>query len=91
MQTLPVSRKGQHLKGLHGFMSFSDFMTEEHSPSTKVFINIETCARNFKIDIMLTQAPSEHMNACANPAKKINVSYAGVLLHHNLTSCKEFS
>ena len=31
------------------------------------------------------------MNAWANPAKKVNESYAGILLHHNFTSCKGFS
>ena len=32
VQTLPAPRKGQHLKDLHGFVSFSDFMTEEPLP-----------------------------------------------------------
>ena len=57
----------------------------------RLIINIEICARNFKVDIMLIQASSEHMNAWANPAKKINESYAGILLHHNFTSCKGLS
>ena len=90
VQTLPGIIKGQHLKDLHGFVSFSDFMTEDPQLSPGFFINIETCARNFKVDIMLIQVPSEYMNACANPAEKVNESYAGILLHHNFASCKEF-
>ena len=89
MQTLPASKKDQHLKYLHGFASFSDFMTEEPPLPPGFFINIETCVRNFKVDIMLIEAPSEYMGA--NPGKKVNESYAGILLHHNFTSCKEFS
>ena len=38
VQTLPASKKGQHLKlALHGFVSFSDFMTEDPQLSPRVF------------------------------------------------------
>ena len=76
---------------MHGFVNFSDFMTEDPPFPPGFFINIETCARNLKVDIMLIQAPNEYMNALANATKKVNESYAGILLHHNFRSCKGFS
>ena len=54
VQTLPASKKGQHLKDFAWFCEFSDFMTEDPPPyfPPGFFINIETCTRNFEIDII---------------------------------------
>ena len=81
----------KRLKLFCEFLWFHNWKSAPAFPRPGLSISIETSARNIKVDIMLIQTPSEHMNAWVNPAQTIIESYEGILLHYNFISCKGFS
>ena len=58
VQIFPATRKGQHPKDLHGFVSFSDFMTKESPAFHQGFLStLKHVLETLKLTLCLSKHP----------------------------------